>query len=74
MYCRVFSTLYTLDSKFVMSGSDDGNLRLWKSRASDKLGILSTRELAKRQYRDTLREKWGNVGEVSKLERFVYSL
>lgn len=69
---RVFSIMYTLDSRFVLSGSDDGNLRLWKSRASDKLGILSTREIAKRQYRDTLRDKWGNVGDVAKLERYVF--
>lgn len=61
--------MYTLDSRFVLSGSDDGNLRLWKSSASASLGHTSTRELARRQYRDSLREKWADVGEVSRIER-----
>ena len=74
VYDRVFSTLYSLDSRFVLSGSDDGNLRIWKSRASEKLGVISTRELAKRQYRDSLRDKWGNVGDVAKLERLVQNV
>lgn len=66
---RVFSVLYTLDSRFVLSGSDDGNVRIWKARASGKLGTMSTKELSKMEYRDSLREKWKDVGEVSKIER-----
>lgn len=66
---RVFTTLYTLDSRFVLSGSDDGNLRIWKSRASAKLGVMSTKEMSKMEYRDSLREKWSHVGDVAKVER-----
>lgn len=66
---RVFSVLYTLDSRFVLSGSDDGNVRIWKARASGKLGTMSTKELSKMEYRDSLREKWKDVGEVGKIER-----
>ena len=69
---RVFTTLYTLDSRFVISGSDDGNLRIWKSRASAKLGAMSTKELGKMEYRDSLREKWKDVGDVVKIERQRY--
>lgn len=61
-----------MDSKFVLSGSDDGNLRIWKSNASASIGHTSTRELARRQYRDALREKWSDVGEVGKIERQRY--
>ncbi|KAM0753136.1 WD40 repeat-like protein, partial [Meredithblackwellia eburnea MCA 4105] len=66
---RVFSALYTLDSRFVLSGSDDSNLRIWKARAADKLGVVDKREQARREYRDGLREKWGTVADVAKLER-----
>lgn len=66
---RVFSTMYTLDSRFVLSGSDDGNLRIWKSRASARLGVQSTKELSKMEYRDSLRERFKDVGDVRKVER-----
>lgn len=66
---RVFSTIFTLDSRFVLSGSDDGNVRIWKSKASQKLGTMSSKELGKMEYRDQLREKWKDVGDVNKVER-----
>lgn len=70
----VFSTLYTLDNRFVLSGSDDSNLRIWKARAAEKLGTVDKREMVRKEYRDGLREKWGSVGEVAKLERYVFSV
>lgn len=69
----VFSTLYTLDARFVLSGSDDSNMRIWKARAAEKLGVVDKREMARKEYRDGLRDKWGSVGDVGKLERFVFS-
>lgn len=35
---RIFAVKYSMDSKYVLSGSDDGNIRLWKADASEKLG------------------------------------
>ena len=35
---RIFCVKYSMDSKYVLSGSDDGNIRLWKAKASEKLG------------------------------------
>ncbi|KAL8276141.1 hypothetical protein RQP46_011459 [Phenoliferia psychrophenolica] len=66
---RVFTSLYTLDSKYVLSGSDDSNLRIWKAHAADKLGVVDKREMARKEYRDGLRDKWGTVADVAKLER-----
>ena len=66
---RLMNIQYSLDSRFVVSGSDDGNVRVWKSRASDKLGQIDGREREKMEYRDTLRERWGGVGEVRQVER-----
>lgn len=35
---QVLSVIYSSDSKYVMSGSDEMNIRLWKAHASEKLG------------------------------------
>ncbi|WFD30421.1 Protein sof1 [Malassezia sp. CBS 17886] len=66
---KVFATLYTLDARFVLSGSDDGNLRLWKAVASEKLGVVSARERASRDYSQALRKRWSSVGDVARIER-----
>jgi len=34
----VLSVLWSLDNKYVLSGSDDMNVRLWKANAAEKLG------------------------------------
>ncbi|KIP10773.1 hypothetical protein PHLGIDRAFT_33686 [Phlebiopsis gigantea 11061_1 CR5-6] len=66
---RVASTLFTADARFVLSGSDDGNLRMWKARASEKLGIIDTRERAAMEYRDSLKERWKFDKAVGKISR-----
>ncbi|PSR75689.1 hypothetical protein PHLCEN_2v8980 [Hermanssonia centrifuga] len=66
---RVTSTLFTADARFVLSGSDDGNVRMWKARASEKLGIIDARERAAIEYRDSLKERWKFDPEVGKVSR-----
>ncbi|EKM57103.1 uncharacterized protein PHACADRAFT_254662 [Phanerochaete carnosa HHB-10118-sp] len=66
---RVTSTLFSADARFVMSGSDDGNVRIWKAKASEKLGVITTRERAAIEYRDSLKEKWKFDPEVGKIQR-----
>lgn len=65
------STIFTADARFVLSGSDDGNVRIWKARASDKLGVVTTREKAAMEYRDSLRERWKTDVEIGKVSRYV---
>ncbi|KIS70419.1 rRNA-processing protein SOF1 [Mycosarcoma maydis] len=66
---RIFSTSFSMDARFVLSGSDDGNLRIWKAKASEKLGLLSGREMANREYAENLRSKWSGIGDVAKIEK-----
>ncbi|KAI0089399.1 WD40 repeat-like protein [Irpex rosettiformis] len=66
---RVTSTLFTADARFVLSGSDDGNLRMWKAKASEKLGILDSRERAAMEYRDSLKERWKFDPQVGRISR-----
>ena len=53
----------------MLSGSDDGNIRMWKAKASEKLGIITTRERAAIEYRDSLKQRWKFDPEVNKISR-----
>jgi DDB1- and CUL4-associated factor 13 len=66
--------LFTNDARFVLTGSDDGNVRIWKARADDKLGIVTARERAAMEYRDSLKERWRHDAEVGKISRCILSL
>ena len=64
---RVFCVGYTSDHKYVLSGSDDTNVRLWKARASEKIGQLSAREETSLRYRDALVAKYAHLPEVKRI-------
>jgi WD repeat and SOF domain-containing protein 1 len=66
---RVFCTVYTSDHKFIVSGSDDTNLRLWKARSSEKIGQLSAREESSLQYRSALVQKYAHLPEVKRIAK-----
>ncbi|KAG6866594.1 hypothetical protein C0991_002082 [Blastosporella zonata] len=66
---RVSSSIFSGDARFVITGSDDGNVRIWKSKASDKLGVITARERAAIEYRDSLKERWKMDGQVGKIAR-----
>jgi DDB1- and CUL4-associated factor 13 len=58
----------------VLTGSGDGNVRIWKAKAADKLGIITARERAAMEYRQSLRERWKMDAQVGKVERYVTAL
>jgi DDB1- and CUL4-associated factor 13 len=66
---RVFSVNYSMDNTYIVSGSDDTNVRLWKARASEKLGQLTPREESAMQYRQALVKKYEHLPEVKKIHR-----
>ena len=66
---RVFTVQYTLDNKYVVSGSDDTNLRLWKARASEQLGQLTSREESAQQYRQALIRKYQHLPQVKQIHK-----
>jgi hypothetical protein len=37
---HVMCVKWTSDSKYIMCGSDEMNIRLWKANASEKLGVV----------------------------------
>ncbi|KAL0231677.1 hypothetical protein GEMRC1_011081 [Eukaryota sp. GEM-RC1] len=66
---RLFSVLYTMDSNFVLSGSDDGCVRVWKSNSSDQLAPISAREQTSRNVATALKKKYKDVPELSRIDR-----
>lgn len=68
---RVLATTFTADARFVLSGSDDSNVRMWKANASEKLGIVTARERSAIEYRDALKDRWKMDAEIGKVQRYV---
>ncbi|KAL7528996.1 hypothetical protein ACHAXR_002736 [Thalassiosira sp. AJA248-18] len=66
---RVFCVGYTFDHKYILSGSDDTNIRLWKARSSEKIGQLSAREETSLQYRHALVQKYVHLPEVKRISK-----
>lgn len=64
---RVFDVTYTPTADFVLSASDDGNVRIWKTNASQKLGPVSTKERAAMEYRQKLVEQWSSEKHVRQI-------
>jgi len=61
---HVHSILYSMDSRFICSGSDDGNVRLWKSDANDQMKALSVRERSAKRERQALVKKFEHVSQI----------
>ena len=47
-----------MDSKFIVSGSEDTNIRIWKANASEPMKPLLPREKEKLAYHDKLKKKY----------------
>jgi WD repeat and SOF domain-containing protein 1 len=66
---RVFTVNYSLDNTYIVSGSDETNIRLWKARSSEKLGQLTTREESAMQYREALIKKYEHMPQIRNIHR-----
>ncbi|CAG8451843.1 3254_t:CDS:10 [Acaulospora colombiana] len=66
---RIFCVKFSMDSKYILSGSDDGNVRLWKANASEKIGPKDYRERAHLEYTDRLKERYKILPEIKRILR-----
>eukprot|EP00096_Caligus_rogercresseyi_P014095 TRINITY_DN6627_c0_g1_i1.p1 TRINITY_DN6627_c0_g1~~TRINITY_DN6627_c0_g1_i1.p1 ORF type:complete len:447 (+),score=106.61 TRINITY_DN6627_c0_g1_i1:56-1396(+) len=66
---RLTSVKWSLDNKYIMSGSDEMNIRLWKANASEQLGVLKDRQRAALEYNATLKEKYGNYPKIRRIAK-----
>lgn len=66
---RVFCVNYSVDSTYVLTGSDDTNVRIWKASASEHLGVVSGREERKMQVDTKLKKRFAHMPELQKINR-----
>ncbi|KAM7183757.1 WD40-repeat-containing domain protein [Rhypophila sp. PSN 637] len=66
---RVFRTCWTMDSKYLLTGSDDGNIRLWRANASERSGVKSARQRTALEYNQALTERYSHMPEIKRIRR-----
>ncbi|XP_035211771.1 DDB1- and CUL4-associated factor 13-like isoform X2 [Stegodyphus dumicola] len=66
---RLTSVLWTLDNKYILTGSDEMNIRMWKAKASEKLGALSYRERMALNHSEKLKEKFAQHPQIQRIAR-----
>lgn len=78
---RIFCVNFSADGRFVISGSDDTNVRIWKAYASAPLCRLaersrtnnvdkpSKRQEEKLDYQNSLKKKYAAFPEIRKIAR-----
>ena len=64
---RVFGVRYTGDARFVLSVSDDANVRVWKARASESLRRALPREREAADYARALKARYADVPDVRRV-------
>ncbi|CAH0714460.1 unnamed protein product, partial [Brenthis ino] len=66
---RLTCVKWTLDNKYILTGSDEMNIRMWKAKASEKLGVLKPRERTALNYSEALKEKFSGHPQVKRIAR-----
>jgi len=66
---RVMCVQWSSDARYLLTGSDEMNIRVWKANAAEKLGSLRPREQASLQYAEKLKEKFAAHPEIKRIAR-----
>lgn len=66
---RVFCVRYSMDSKYIITGSDDGSPRVWRSQANERVGVKSGKQKAKLNYDRALVERYKHLPEIRRIHR-----
>ena len=66
---RLNSVIYSMDNKFIFTGSEDTNIRIWKANAGDAMKPLLPREKEKLAYNEKLKKKYKYNSEIKRILR-----
>ena len=66
---RLTCVAWSGDNRYILSGSDEMNVRLWKARASEKMGILKDRQRTSLNYNEKLKEKFAHHPQIKRIAR-----
>lgn len=57
------------DATYVMTGSDEMNIRLWKANAAELLGTKAARQSSAANYKQAIKEKFKHHPEIKRIAR-----
>ncbi|KAF7683601.1 DDB1- and CUL4-associated factor 13 [Astathelohania contejeani] len=60
---------YSEDGKFIISASDDGSIRLWRSDGSERSGPKDRREEEAIKYASAVRDKFADLPEIRRISK-----
>ncbi|KAJ9584143.1 hypothetical protein L9F63_021508 [Diploptera punctata] len=66
---RLACVMWSMDNKYVLCGSDEMNIRIWKAKAAEKLGALKPREKRAMNYSEALKQKFAGHPQVRRIAR-----
>lgn len=66
---KVGCVLWSGDNKYIVSGSSDHNVRVWKAVSNEKMGIMRPRERAAMDYSEELKRKFSKFPQISRIAR-----
>ena len=66
---KVASVLWSLDNKYILSASDEFNIRCWKAKAWDRLEYLSASQKKSRDLAEALKKKYQNHPEIRRISK-----
>jgi len=66
---HVICVKWSADNKYIFSGSDEMNIRLWKANAAEKLGKLAPREREAVNYNQKLKEKFQHHPKIRRIAK-----
>lgn len=64
---RLTCVTWTGDNKYILCGSDEMDIRIWKANSSEKLGILMYREKANFDYQEKIKKKFANHPQIRRI-------
>lgn len=64
---RIFATRFSGDSNYVLSASEDTNIRIWKANAARPIGVLHPREKRALEYKDQLKKRYKHLPEIRRI-------
>lgn len=66
---KIYSVTWTLDNKYILSSSEEFNIRCWKAKAWDRLEYLSAAQKQNRNYAEALKKKYQNYPEIRRISK-----
>ena len=66
---RLHCVQWSLDDRYIISGSSEMNLRLWKARAAERLAVIKHKQRNIADYEDKLMQKFQNHPQIRRIAK-----